>query len=139
MGSASYSVAEVLEFSGGTFSFVSDSTGTNNGTGTITTGTLTLSNPSVIVAQIEMDATGLVAGTGYVSHSPDGNYVWNEYHITSSSEAATATNAGGLTWVIIAAAFQVSGGGGGATFYKFRKDMVGGLNSPIHGRGIGHA
>lgn len=107
----------VYEFntSVGTWSFVVDQIGSGVSGTAVATASLTLTQSSVIVAVFEDDA-GLTptAGTGYTLATPDtfgGGYVWDEYHITAASEAATATGGASAAWSIIAAAFTASAGG----------------------------
>ncbi len=115
-----YNTIAVYEFntSTGTWTFGSDSTGSGgSGTGgAIATGTLTATNPSVIVALLELQAnTTQVGGTGYTLHGEDatdpGSFVSSEYHIVTTSEAATASSSPG-NWLIIGSVFSLSGGGG---------------------------
>lgn len=105
LNTASYTFLSLLEFDGGVWSFLADSAAANTTPSVITSGSLTLSGSSVIVAQLEVDNGSFTPGTGYTKLSPDGTYIYNEYHIVSVSEAATGTGAGGLPWLILAAAF----------------------------------
>jgi hypothetical protein len=106
----SYLTATVFEFhsSVGSFSYVSDSPGSAPSGTAISTGVLTLSGPSVIVAQAETDASApTTPGPGYTLNANDGfGFTFDEYHITSTSEAATATANSSAGWGILAAAFK---------------------------------
>lgn len=112
--SYAYLTITVYEFSGcdTVAPFIADSTGTSASGTAIATGTLTLSTSSVIVAIYESDAgPGSTGGTGYTKNTADDNgFISDEYHITSTSEAASATGAGSAGWGILGAAFVSSGG-----------------------------
>lgn len=114
--SYNYLAIAVYEFSGAdtTAPFVTDSTGSGASTN-MTTGTLSLGGVScVIVAIMENDSANVTAaGTGYTKAiTDDGGYIVDEYHITSTDEAATATQAANLAYGIIGAAFKVAAAAG---------------------------
>lgn len=114
-GANTYQTIDVYEFnkSSGTWGFVADSSNTAaSGATTFTSGSLTLSNPSVIVGQLMLDnSQTITAGTGYTAVNSDGGaFSWSEYHIVSSSEAAQATGPTQTGYVFMAAAFQASTG-----------------------------
>jgi hypothetical protein len=110
-----YLTATVYEFhsSTGTWSYVTDNTGSSPTGTAISTGVLTLAGASVIVATAETDASApTTPGPGYTLTASDGfGFTFDEYHITSTSEAATATANSSADWAILAAAFQEGGGG----------------------------
>lgn len=113
-GIANYTAIAAYQVSGcDTVSpFVTSSTGTSSGGNPLTTGTLTLTGPSIILGGMESDTQNLTAGTGYtlvVISDGLGGYTATEYHITSTSEACTA-NGLGSQYVIVAAAFQAATG-----------------------------
>lgn len=98
----------------GTWGFVADAVGTAaSGATSFTTTSLTLTNPSVIFGQMMLSSSGTVTpGTGYTlgpgaGGADGGSFSWTEQHITSVSEAATATGSS-TGYVFIAAAFQAS-------------------------------
>ncbi len=91
---------------------LSDSGGQASSTN-ITTGSLTISAPAVVVAMLECDGQPFTAGTGYTAFVSDGaGYINDEYHITSVSEPATGTQSTASPYGIIGGAFGESGGGG---------------------------
>lgn len=111
-GSTSYCTITVYEFSGidTTSPFVADSSGTAASGTAIATGTITLTGSSVIVAVYQASAAP-TAGTGYTQAQEDDNgFVFDSYHLTASSEAATATMGGSALWGILAAGFKAAGG-----------------------------
>lgn len=112
----SYRYSSMYEFSGIDTStpYIMDAgdAGTSN---TLSSGTLTLTGNSVIVAQFEQDNDGGLGGftpnSGYTAYSPDGGYIYSMYHIVATSEVAGGTIGASQRWGIIAAAFRESGGG----------------------------
>lgn len=110
--SVAYFCFAVYEISGAdtTAPFVTDGKGQGSST-TPATASLTLTGNSVILAIAESDSGSFsAAGSGYTKFQTDDNgFIEDEYHITSSSEAATFTT-GNAPWGIIAAAFKEAGG-----------------------------
>jgi hypothetical protein len=77
----------------------------------ITSGTITLQAPSEIITAIMIQTPPITGGSGYTltnfNATGDTNaYFADEYHVTSSSEAATATGTGGGNFTIFAASFM---------------------------------
>jgi hypothetical protein len=126
-GSTNYTTITCYEFSGcdATAPYVADS-GASAGSGTaINSGVITLAGSSVIVATYETDGASSTPGPGYTQTTTDTNsVVYDAYHMTATSEAATAT-AGAGAWVILAAAFKVAGSGGGAVKLPPRAVVIG--------------
>lgn len=111
-----FNAIDVYEFSktSGTWGLVGDSTGSAaSAATTFTTGTLTLTNPSVIVAELLVTSSQTPTPfTGYTqTNSGSSSFIWSSYHITSTSEAAGATGTS-TGYAIVGAAFQASTGGG---------------------------
>lgn len=79
---------------------------------TITSGSLTISGHAIIIAQMEGSAGNLSAfGASYTGFSQDhatalNGYAHDEYHVVTTSDAATATQTSSSTFAIVAAAFQ---------------------------------
>lgn len=130
--SAAFRAGSVYEFSGmdtstATSCLNTTASGTAGGgvTTAIATSSITLSASSeVIVAIMEMDGSTATAGTGYTLRA-QGAFFAAEYHITSSSEAATATAATNGKWTILAGAFKGAAGVGGATSWFPGMTMLG--------------
>lgn len=112
-----YLAITVYEFSGAdtTAPFVTDSKSAGSGFA-LSTGTLSLGGVScVIVSFMEGDGgvPGMTAGTGYTgATTDDAGYIFDEYHITSTDEAGTATQPTSANWGIGAAAFKVAAAAG---------------------------
>lgn len=112
-GAPNYHTMAAYELSGQNASpFVIDVAANGSATTAITSGTVTVSGNSIIIAQLEASAGGLSSfGAGYTGFSQDNatalnGFVHDEYHAVSSSEAATATQSSSSTFVILAAAFH---------------------------------
>jgi hypothetical protein len=106
--------------------FVIDSGGQGT-TPAIDSGVLSLGGADcIIIAQMETDTRGISAfGPGYTGNSSDGtNYIYDEYHVTSVDEAATATAAGSANWGIIAAAFKAASGPPPTPAYCYRRTLT---------------
>lgn len=69
-----------------------------------------------------------------------GEHGGGSYKIVSATGAQQHTWGAMMSnaWTAVIATFSATGGGG-PTFYKFRKDMRGGVYSATHGTGRGHA
>lgn len=83
----------------------------NVGTGSstaIATASLTLTGNAIIVATMFTNGGPASAGSGYTLANEDGgaNLGFDEYHITGTSEAATATATSSAYFSILAAAFS---------------------------------
>lgn len=105
------SIYDIHDSNGAFASDPVDATSRATGTSTnINSGNVAITGASdIILAVMEHDAQGLVAGTGYTLIN-DGGYEASEYHIVSAAESATATGGGANDWVINAASFKgVSG------------------------------
>lgn len=111
----SYNTIACYEFntSSGTWAFDADSTGSSTTGTAIATGTVTVSGSDVIACVFETDGGNTPTSGSYTLSNEDAGagFVWDGYHITSSSEAASATGAGSGKWGIIAASFKQAGSG----------------------------
>jgi hypothetical protein len=101
---------------------VGDNVATGNST-SVASGTLTIAQASVIVAQLIADG-GSVAGTnGYIASQQSSiSLVYDMYHLTSANEAATASASTGA-WAIVAAAFKSAAGGAVVDIESYLRQM----------------
>lgn len=98
--------------SAGSFLYNMDSVGSHNASSTaITTGTLTITGESVVLALYETDAgSPPTSPSGTQGSSDGGGRVYDSYQFTSTSGAASATSSGVGGWTILAAAFTATTG-----------------------------
>jgi hypothetical protein len=124
----SYNNIAIYEITGADTSGPLDTTKTGNGnSGTIASGSFTISGNEIIVAKFGNDNFATVTGnTGYTVNqygvTGDANaYFGDMYHITSSSEAAGGTFSPSTFWGIFAASFKEASGGGGVTYPQLER------------------
>lgn len=115
-----YSGMNVYEFNktSGTWGLVGDSNDSDGTTADATqsTGSFTLSNPSVLVGVIYDNAGsgGLTGSNGAtVSNMTGDGFTFTNVLITASSQALASTTASAIQYAMLGAAFQASSGGGG--------------------------
>lgn len=115
-----YGAIQIMEITGADTSAPLDTgNGVKTGTGTgtaLASASFTLSSPEIIVAFSVSNGPPVSAAGGYTLNNfavvGDANkYFSGEYHVTSASEQAVATQTSSAGWSIIAAAFKQAAGG----------------------------
>jgi hypothetical protein len=144
-GTAAYFNASVVQFSGAETAsdpFV-DADSASGSSSAPSTGVLSISGSTVLVALIQADGSSINGGSGFTrtvwnGGSGDGIYFADEYKIVSSSQVADATS-GSAPWAMVGSSFKVyvSPGGSGPYTYSVTRNLDGtGANNWIAGDAV---